>query len=241
MKRSSVALAAMLAALACALPAHAQQVVHDPTAYAQMIREARTALYQLNALRAQVEQGERLFDSLNAMSDVNAIARELGSPAARNPLPDMAAFGAASNGGLAALGTLAARANQIRDAHRALSSADEPANPAEAWYRQTLSRSGDRAARDYAAGEAVGLAAEARVDGLDALRLALDTAPNARAVLDLNARIAAEQALIQNEQTRLQSLEMMQAAEDRLARQEMRERAEAAHVARLRLYQAAFQ
>lgn len=240
MKISFAAIGTVLASLTGSVPVQAQQIVYDPTAYAQMIREAQTALDQLQALRAQVEQGEQLFDSLNTLSDVNAIASELGLPEIRNPAPALSAFAAASQGDLDALGALADRANQIRDQHRVLPQS-EATSPADDAYRQALDRSGARAARDYATGEAVGLATEQRLAGLETLRRALDTAPNARAVLDLNARIAAEQAQIQNEQTRLQSLEMLREAEDRLAQQQMRERAQAAHQARLKLYESAFQ
>ncbi|WP_312491689.1 type IV secretion system protein, partial [Brevundimonas sp.] len=95
-------------------------------------------------------------------------------------------------------------------------------------------------ARDLAGGEAVGGAADRRLQGLETLRSALDTAPNARAVLDLEARLAAEQALIQNEQVRLQGLALTQAAEARLEEQRARERAEAARTARMDVYERAF-
>jgi len=84
---SAAAVAALVVAGAPA--ARAQQIVHDPRALAQMIEEARTTLDQLKALQTQVEQGQRLFDSLNNLSDVNALAGELGLPTVRNPLPDM--------------------------------------------------------------------------------------------------------------------------------------------------------
>lgn len=64
---------------------------------------------------------------------------------------------------------------------------------------------------------------------------------NARAVLDLEARLAAEQALIQNEQVRLQGLALTQAAEARLEEQRAREQAEARRVARQQTYERAFQ
>ena len=58
--------------------------------------------------------------------------------------------------------------------------------------------------------------------------------------MDLDARLAAEQALIQNEQVRLQGLALMQAAEARLEEQRARERAEAARAARMSVYERAF-
>ena len=219
----------------------AQQVVHDPTAYAQMLREAKTALDQLNALRAQVEQGAALLGSLNDISNVNAIAEQLAGIAVRNPLPDMAALASVSSSGdLTELGSIGARAADVREAHRIYAAPDGDVGPAEAWYRASLERSGARAARDYAVGEALGKAANSRLEGLETLRSALDTAPSARAVLDLNARLVAEQALISNEQTRLQGLQLMRDSEAALEAQQARERAAVAHAARLRLYESAF-
>ena len=59
--------------------------------------------------------------------------------------------------------------------------------------------------------------------------------------MDLNARLAAEQALIQNEQVRLQGLALTQAAEARLEEQRARERIAAERSARMDAYRQAFQ
>lgn len=241
--RTRIPLAAAAAALvlACAPVVHAQQIVHDPRTLAQMVQEARTTLEQLRALQAQVEQGRQLFDSLNDLSGVNALADELGLPTVRNPLPDLRALRAAADGDLSALGDLADRADAIRRDTRLYTPPAGDPGPAEAWYRDSLERAGARTARDLAIGEAIGGAADRRLQGLETLRSALDTAPNARAVMDLEARLAAEQALIQNEQVRLQGLALTQAAEARLEEQRARERAEAARTARMDVYRRAFQ
>jgi len=234
------AAAAAIALGAAALPAQAQQIVFDPRAYAQMIEEARTTLQQLQALQAQVEQGQQLLDSLNTASGVNALADRLGLPAVRNPLPDLSALRAAADGDLSALSDLADRAEAIRRETRLYTPPEANLGPAETYYRDSLERAGARTARDLALGEAIDRAADQRLEGLEALRRALDTAPNARAVMDLDARFAAEQALIQNEQVRLQGLAITQAAEARLEEQRARERAEAARADRLALYGRAF-
>ena len=225
------------AALLCSAgAARAQLVVHDPTAYAQMIREARTALDQLRALQRQVEQGAALLESLNDPSDVNDLAQVLGLPGVRDPLPDLQALRRAAEGGLAALEALAARAEAIRAETRLYNPEGEAVSEAERRYRDALERAGARTARDLAVGEAVSEAADQRLSGLESLRQALDAAPTARAVLDLETRLTAEQALIQNEQLRLQGLALTQAAEARLEEQRARERAAAARQERLTLY-----
>ncbi|OMG60095.1 type IV secretion system protein [Brevundimonas sp. ZS04] len=232
-------LAALIGAvlLSSAPAVQAQHIVHDPTAYARLVEDARTALQQLRALQAQVEQGQALFDSLNAISNVNALANVLGVPEVRNPLPDLRALRAAADGDLTALGDLADRAAAIRRETRLYT---PPSGDAETYYRDSLERSGARTARDLAIGEAVSQASDQRLEGLESLRRALDAAPNARAVMDLEARLAAEQALIQNEQLRLQGLALTQAAEARLEEQRVREQAEAARTARQAVYERAF-
>ncbi|PZU01479.1 MAG: type IV secretion system protein [Brevundimonas sp.] len=234
MRRSILSIAVALAAMT-AVPAHAQQIVYDPTSFAQMVKDARTAIEQLDSLKAQVQQGQELFASLNELSNVNAIAERLGLPEIRNPLPDMATLRSAADGDLSALVELAERADAIRRETRVYTP-DAPSPAADA-----LERSGARTARDLAIGETVDRAATDRLEGLETLRRALDTAPNARAVMDLNARLAAEQALIQNEQVRLQGLALTQAAEARLEDQRARERIAAERSARMDAYRQAFQ
>lgn len=84
----SRSLAALVAAFALSpAVAQAQHIVHDPTAYAKLVEDARTTLQQLRALQAQVEQGQALLDSLNSISDVNSLASALGLPEVRNLCP----------------------------------------------------------------------------------------------------------------------------------------------------------
>lgn len=220
--------------------AQAQQIVHDPTAFAQMVKDARATLEQLQALQTQIAQQQALFDSLNDLSDVNRLAQSLGLPEVRTPLPDLRALRAAADGDLSALGDLADRAEAIRRETRLYTPSPDDLSEADAFYRDSLERAGARTARDLALGEAVGQASDRRRDGLETLRQALDTAPNARAVMDLEARLAAEQALIQNEQLRMQGLALTQAAEARLEEQRARERAEAARAARQAAYARVF-
>lgn len=236
---AATSVAALL--LIAAPTARAQQIVHDPGAFAQMIKDARATLEQLQALQTQIAQQQALFDSLNELSDVNRLAGTLGLPEVRNPLPDLPALRAAADGDLSALGDLADRAATIRRETRLYSPASDGLSGADAFYRDSLERAGARTARDLALGEAVSEASDRRLAGLEALRQALDTAPNARAVMDLEARLAAEQALIQNEQLRMQGLALTQAAEARLEEQRARERAEAARAARQAAYERAFQ
>ena len=182
-----------------------------------------------------MQQAQRLYDGFNHASGVNGLATLLNNPTLRAVLPDAATFASAANGNLTALGKIGARATQIR----AGTGSTRPPPPDAA--SQALDASGNRAALGLALGESVADARHHRLTGLQQLQASLDTAPDARAVLDLQARLTAEQAMIANDQMKLQGLAMSQAAQDRLATQKQLERAAAASDARLAAYKAAFQ
>ena len=136
---------------------------------------------------------------------------------------------------LFALGAIGVKADAIRSANRLYTaSADDPLGA-------DLEAAGQRAARDLALGQSVTDAGAQRLEGLKDLQAAIDTAPNARAVMDLQARATTEQAMIANDQMRLQGIAMAQAAEDRLERQRQQERMMAARDARIALYRSGFQ
>jgi type IV secretion system protein VirB5 len=229
-------LLAGLAALSLsASAAHAQMAVYDATSYAKLIQQAQTALNQLHHAETQVQQGEQLLQSLNQASNVGAIAQNLEAPALRQLLPGVPALMAAAQGDLAGLGAIGTQAQAIRNANRLYTP------PSGDPLAADLEAAGLRAARDLALGQAVATGGQQRLSGLQTLQQSIDAAPNARAVLDLQARATAEQAMIANDQMRLQGLAMTQAAEDRLQAQRDHERAAAARDARIALYQQAFQ
>lgn len=236
MGRPLLLVAAGLAALSLtASAAHAQMAVYDATSYAKLIQQAQTALNQLHQAETQVQQGEQLLQSFNQASNVGALAQSLEAPALRQLLPGVPALMAAAQGDLAGLGAIGTQAAAIRSANRLYT---PPAGDALAGDLEAM---GLRAARDLALGQAVATGGQQRLTGLQSLQVSIDAAPNARAVLDLQARAQAEQALIANDQMRLQGLAMTQAAEDRLQAQRDRERVAAANTARLALYRSGFQ
>jgi len=229
----AAACAALLAASAGA--AQAEMIVYDPASYAKLLQETQTALNQLKQLEQQVAQGQQLLTSLNQISHVNNLATTLSQPSLRAFLPNADIFVSAAQGNLTALGALGAKAQGIRSANQLYTPPNGDVVGAD------LASAGNRAALNLATGESVGEAGASRLTGLQQLTSALDTAPNARAVLDLQARISAEQAMIANDQMRLQGLAMTQAAQQQMQTQRDRERAAAASQARLSLYQSGFQ
>ena len=215
--------------------AHAQLAVYDAASYAKLIQQATTAVSQLNELKTQVTQGQQLLSSLNDASGVSKIASALGVPSLRSFLPDTSALSAVTKGDFSALGAIGAKAEAIRSANRLWTA------PADDPLGADLEASGQRAARDLALGQSVTDAGAQRLEGLKDLQAAIDAAPNARAVMDLQARATTEQAMIANDQMRLQGIAMAQAAEDRLQARRDRERVLAARDSRMAAYKQGFQ
>jgi type IV secretion system protein VirB5 len=216
-------------------PAHAQMAVFDASTYAKVLQETQTALKQLQQLQQQVQQGQQLLTSLNQISNVNGLATVLSQPALRTFLPDATTIVTAAQGDLATLGAIGQTAKAIRSANQLYTPPSGDAAGAD------LMAAGNRAAINLATGQAVVQAGATRLTGLEQLQAALNTAANARAVLDLQARLQAEQAMISNDQMRIQGLAMTQTAQAQLQTQRDQERAAAASQARLSLYQSAFQ
>jgi len=235
MNRSLVTIALAGAIALGGSSAHAQLAVYDATSYAKLIEQATTAVNQLNQLKTQVTQGQQLFSSLNDASGVSQIASALGVPSLRAFLPDTSALSAVTKGDFSALGAIGAKADAIRSASRLWTA------PAGDALGADIEANGQRAARDLALGQSVTDAGAQRLEGLKQLQAAIDTAPNARAVMDLQARATTEQAMIANDQMRLQGIAMAQAAEDRLQAQRERERMLAARDARMAGYRQGFQ
>ena len=223
MRRHALALVSATALSALSATAHAQTLVYDPTSVGKLAAQYQTGLQQLEQLKTEVAQGRQLYDGFNTASGVNTIASELATPALRAFLPDADTYVAAAKGDFSGLGALGAAAGTIRAANRIYT---PPAGDAQG---QDLEAAGDRAARDLALGQQVATVGAARLQGLETLQTSIDGAKDARAVMDLQARLQAEEAMIANDQVRLQGLAMAQAAEDRVQQQRDRERAAQAH------------
>lgn len=234
MSKRIAAIAAIAGLGLAVVPANAQVMVYDATSYASLVRQANTALSQLEQLKVQVAQAKSLYEGFNTLSHAAALAPSLNTPRSRALMPDAQAYAAAGWGDLTALGELGRKAAVLREQSRLFTP-----DPSDAGGRD-LDRAGDRAARDMALGQQVEAIAAERSSGLQQLAAALDQAPNVRAVIDLQTRLAAEQALIGNDQIRLQGVKMSQEAEARLADQRDKERAKAARAARMRAYEEAF-
>lgn len=212
-----------LLALGLAARAHAQWAVIDVAAVARLSAEVQTLDEALTTARQTLEDTRQ---QLAAMTGDRGMEQLLGN-VRRNYLPtDWAQLSAALQGASASYGALSGSVREALAEDAALSPAQLGAlsRPAQA---QILS---DR----RAAALLQGLTREAlanssgRFASLQQLIEAIGRAHDQKAILDLTARIAAEQAMLENEQTKLRVLFASAQAERWADEERARERAIAA-------------
>jgi hypothetical protein len=163
----SALLGTMLVALCTAAgPASAQGIpVYDQAGYLQMLEQAKQGIQQLRQMQKQVGEARRLYDSLNALSNVNSIGEALNNPLVRRVVPeDAAEVARVFSSDVSDLGDLERRVDVLREVGRKYTPSAE-ATEAERYYAQALERSGRRAARDMAIGERVYANADQRLAG----------------------------------------------------------------------------
>ena len=174
------------------------------------------AIQQLSQMASQLKQMEQQYKAVTGTRNLGQI---LNNPALRQYLPadwqqmyDKVRAG--GYGGLSGSAATIYRQNQVYDACQYLKQPEE---------RTLCEARAVKGAQDKAfALEAYSKASE-RLDQINALMRKIDTTKDPKAMAELQGRISAEQAMIQNEQARLQLYKMVADAEDRLQRQKAHE------------------
>ncbi len=213
---------AIVGACVMSAPAYAQGIpVHDTATFLQTLSTVKNTLSIIEQGKQQISQATELYNSVNKLTNVNQIASSLNTDAVRHLLPtearDIQRLMSSDMSGLGSLGSSAAR---IRSSNRIeLPDLRPGATAFERSSRDSLSRSGDMAARDAAIAEAAYGVTARRTTGLEELRSSLDTASDAKEVMDIQARVGVENAHIQNDAVQLQALQMRQQAEQRIRSQ----------------------
>lgn len=232
MKRYVIGLAALM--LCTTAPAAAQGIpVYDGTSYLKLLEQAKTAASQLNKLQETYNQAVKAYDAANGITNVNDIGSILNSPQSRNWIPseakDIQKLMSGANDQLGSLGTAA---NNIRNGRRVdIPALGANATESEKAARKALDTNGNSYATDAALAEAAYSATGTRTKGLEELRRSLDTATTQKQVQDIQARIAVEQAHIQNDLMQFQAVQARRTAEGELRGQQMLETQAAARAA----------
>jgi type IV secretion system protein VirB5 len=217
---SLLAATAVVAFLTGAPQAYAQWAVVDVGAIAQLIEQIATMQQQLQTARNQLAQAERAYESMTGSRGMENLLENT----VRNYLPaDWRELEAAITRGAGGYQSLSAQIRSAIDANTVLTQQQlARLSPQERMalesQRQLL------AARQALAREALENTSE-RFEQLQELIGAIGQARDSKAVMDLQARIAAEQTMLTNEQGKLQVLYQLAAAEEAAARQRRREQA----------------
>lgn len=198
MMRNTVLIAVIMTGLG-AFSAQAAMTVIDQSNLAQ-------AVQQVQQMREQILQMQKTYDSMNGSRGMGGA---MNNPALKNQLP--------------------------QDWQTVYETQNNPANVEAIRHQEQLTgtfaeqmatirkRETEKAYRDKAMNMQAYQAMQIRLENIDGLLAMVDTATDSKAIQDLQARIAIEQAAIQNEQTKLQLMSMLQQSEQNLIEQQKRE------------------
>jgi type IV secretion system protein VirB5 len=211
-------LAGLLPALMLAAPsAQAQMAVIDVASVSRLIQQAQTLTQQLEAARRQIEQVQALYQSTTG----NRGMQQLLSGATRNYLPtNWAQLTAAAQGG-GAFGALAADVNAALVANAVLSAQQLAALPANEQSQIAAAR--NSVALQQALTQQALTNSSSRFASMQQLISAIGSTNDPKGILELQARISAEQGMLQNEQTKLQVLYQAAQAQAAVAAERARE------------------
>lgn len=207
-----------LALLACAPSAHAQWAVIDVGAIAQLIQQVATMEQQLSTAKDQLTQARDQFDSTTGGRGMEGLLSGVN----RNYLPaNWSQLDGALRGAAGAYGALNAALNALVEANAVLTPAQVATlSPTERAHLGAARRSA--ALLQATSREALETTSQ-RFAAIQSLIGAISGASDQKAILDLQARIAAELGMLQNEQTKLDTLYQVAQAEQWALEQRARE------------------
>lgn len=207
-----VLVAATAAFLGVSAPAMSSGIpVFDGTRAADFIQQMVKVKEQIDVARNQLAEAQRMYESVTGVRGLGDVLR---NPQLRQFLPDdlKSVYDSANGGGYAGIsGSL----KDILDAEK-ITSGD--------WtqLRQIHQRGVNAAATDKAVGLRAYEGAQARLNQIEGLMDQIGKTQDQKAIEELQARIAGEQASIANEMTKLQMISQLRAAEQNLVAEQKR-------------------
>jgi type IV secretion system protein VirB5 len=205
----------LLVALLGGVPqAQAQWAVIDVGAIAQLIEQIATLREQLETARDQLDQARQQYDAMTGGRGMENLLRDQQ----RNYLPpDWQSLEGALTGASGAYSALSRQLEAVVSANAVLTPG-QLAGLSDQEREQLLAARNSAAMLQVTSRRALEVNS-ARFASLQQLIDAIPGATDAKAVMDLQARIAAEQLMLQNEQTKLMVLQQAMEAEERARRQ----------------------
>jgi type IV secretion system protein VirB5 len=194
---------------------HAQIPTTDIAGLIQAIQQVQALKDQLEAMQQQLANQRQLYNSLNGSRGIGNL---LNNPQLKDSLPPnwQSVYTSVMAGGYSGLTDTA---KLIRDTNKIY---ECPASLPEDQLKR-CNREMHKTAQDKAFANDAYEASQRRLDNIQGLMGQINNASDQKAILDLQARIQTENAMIQNEQTKLQMFKMMSEAEDRLIAQQKHE------------------
>jgi type IV secretion system protein VirB5 len=204
--------------------AHAQLAVIDVASLSQLLAQAQTLMQQLQAARTRIIQAETLYQSMTGKRGM----QQLLNNAALNYLPvSWMQLNGVMQGNAGAYPALAAGVSGaiasnavLTPAQLAVLSADEQTSITAGRQSLALRQGLVEQALSNSSG---------RFADIEQLVRAIPTALDQKGILELQAAIASELAVLQNEQTKLQVLYQAAASDEQANSQQVRELIIAGH------------
>lgn len=215
-----LAMLTCLMGLAIAPPSHAQWAVVDVGAITQLIQEVNYWKQQIQGMSSQLNQLQSTYSAITGNRGMQNLLPQ--TPQTRNYLPtNWQGLMATLNGLSGSYGVLSAQLNSTLAANAILTPAQlSRLSPQE---QAQLQSSRNSAALMQATSQQALQASSQRFTSLQQLINAIPSATDQKGALDLQARIAAEQAMLQNEQAKIQTLNQALQADERARQQRAQE------------------
>jgi len=209
-----------LLALGGVRPAQAQFAVIDVASLAQLVQEYQTLQQELSTAQSQLSQAQSAYAAITGPRGMQYLL----SGTNWNYLPtSLAQLSQVLGGSSTAYGALATSISSLVTSHAILTPAQVAALSAIEQTDLTTARQ-NPALLQATASTALSNSSN-RFASLQQLITALGSAADEKASLDLTARITAEQAMLQNDQTKLEGLYQVAQAQEWSRLQQARERA----------------
>jgi type IV secretion system protein VirB5 len=195
---------------------NAQQIIANVTRVAEQVETIAQWVTQIAEMKAQFAQQVKDFEALNGK---RLLGKIFDDPALRDYIPEdfKEVFDAVKEGGLSGLSGTAKAAyesNQIIDTCSGIVIVEQ--RTACEVMSAKPSQDSDFAKQGFEQ-------AKKRISQIESLMEAIDDTDDPKAIAEVQARIGAEQAMLQNESMKLQLYKMIAEAEDKVQVQKRRE------------------
>jgi type IV secretion system protein VirB5 len=212
--RVRMAAAFCIASFAVAPASWAQWAVVDAPAIVQLIQEVQTTAQQLQTAKAQLLQAQQALQTMTGARGME----QLLSGSVRNYLPSNWMQVTAALRGSAGFSVLSGDVQTLVSANAVLS--PQRLATLSPGAQQLIQDSRQWSAMQQALSNQALSNASNRFAAIQSLIAAIPSASDQKSILDLQARISAELGMLQNEQTKLQSLYQSAQAQEYLLRQQ---------------------